>query len=58
MASGVTLTDNAFALFIGSKQDREDVLAIHQAYLDANTNDLSEEQLRVSRDRARVKAAA
>jgi ketosteroid isomerase-like protein len=47
MASGdVKLNDNAFALFTGSEQDRKDVIAIHRAYLDANTNDLNEQDLR------------
>lgn len=42
----VKLNDNAFAMFKGSEQDRKDIIAIHRAYLDANTNSLSEQELR------------
>ena len=42
----VELGDQAFALFTGSEQDRKDIIAIHRAYLDANTNNLNAAELR------------
>jgi ketosteroid isomerase-like protein len=42
----VELSDQAFALFAGSEQDRKDIITIHRAYLDANTNNLNAAELR------------
>lgn len=42
----VKLSEHAFALFSGSEQDRRDILAMHKAYLDANSNSLNEADLR------------
>ena len=46
MTDDVQLSPSAFALFTGSKQDRDEIIAMHRAYLDANTNDLSASDLR------------
>jgi ketosteroid isomerase-like protein len=42
----VTLSKDAFAFFEGNETDRRDILAMHRAYLDANSNNLNAEDLR------------
>jgi ketosteroid isomerase-like protein len=42
----VQLSPDAFALFRGTEQDRNEIVAMHRAYLDANTHDLNAEKLR------------
>ncbi len=43
--TGYELAPCAFDLFTGDDQDRADILAMHQAYLDANTDGLNGEKL-------------
>jgi ketosteroid isomerase-like protein len=43
---GYELAACAFDLFTGAEQDRAEILALHQAYLDANTDRLNGEKLK------------
>ena len=42
----VQLSDKAFSLFEGTEKDRNDLLALHRGYLDANSKGLNVEALR------------